>query len=79
MRLGFSFRAKLNETRLDGLPFPRDHFDFVRVAGIGLGVPEDEWQSLLEVCRQSLCFFFYSFVSGSLSSSQTGRCHRGKY
>lgn len=28
--------------RLDSLPFPPSHFDFVRVAGIGLGVPEDE-------------------------------------
>ncbi|KAK7033191.1 Methyltransf-25 domain-containing protein [Favolaschia claudopus] len=33
---------------LDGLPFPSDHFDFVHVSGIGLGVPEDEWQSVLE-------------------------------
>lgn len=27
---------------LEGLPFPSFHFDFVRVVGIGLGVPEDE-------------------------------------
>ena len=27
---------------LDGLPFPPDHFDLVRIARIGLGVPEDE-------------------------------------
>ncbi|KAL0954511.1 hypothetical protein HGRIS_003478 [Hohenbuehelia grisea] len=33
---------------LDGLPFPTDHFDFVRISGIGLGVPEDEWQYVLE-------------------------------
>ncbi|KAF8896458.1 hypothetical protein BD779DRAFT_586901 [Infundibulicybe gibba] len=33
---------------LDGLPFPPDTFDFVRIAGIGLGVPEDEWQLVLE-------------------------------
>ncbi|KAF9052510.1 hypothetical protein BDZ89DRAFT_1005460 [Hymenopellis radicata] len=33
---------------LDGLPFPPDHFDFVRIARIGLGVPEDEWQYVLE-------------------------------
>jgi len=33
---------------LDGLPFPPDHFDFVHISGIGLGVPEDEWQSVLE-------------------------------
>lgn len=31
---------------LDGLPFPPDHFDFVRIARIGLGVPEDEVRSL---------------------------------
>ncbi|KAJ7678912.1 hypothetical protein DFH06DRAFT_1078177 [Mycena polygramma] len=33
---------------LDGLPFPSDHFDFVHIANIGLGVPEDEWQAVLE-------------------------------
>ncbi|CAA7266949.1 unnamed protein product [Cyclocybe aegerita] len=33
---------------LEGLPFPSDHFDFVRVAGLGLAVPEDEWPLLLE-------------------------------
>lgn len=33
---------------LEGLPFPSFHFDFVRVVGIGLGVPEDEWQYVLE-------------------------------
>ncbi|KAK7050896.1 hypothetical protein VNI00_005008 [Paramarasmius palmivorus] len=33
---------------LDGLYFPPDYFDFVRIARIGLGVPEDEWQSVLE-------------------------------
>ncbi|KAF9267849.1 hypothetical protein L218DRAFT_894059 [Marasmius fiardii PR-910] len=33
---------------LDGLQFPPDHFDLVRIARIGLGVPEDEWQFVLE-------------------------------
>ncbi|EPQ52800.1 hypothetical protein GLOTRDRAFT_140421 [Gloeophyllum trabeum ATCC 11539] len=33
---------------LERLPFPSAHFDFVRMASIGLGVPEDEWQDLLE-------------------------------
>ncbi|KAJ7104060.1 S-adenosyl-L-methionine-dependent methyltransferase [Mycena belliarum] len=33
---------------LDGLPFPSEHFDFVHISGIGLGVPEDEWQFVLE-------------------------------
>ncbi|KDQ57325.1 hypothetical protein JAAARDRAFT_35950 [Jaapia argillacea MUCL 33604] len=33
---------------LERLPFPPDEFDFVRICGIGLGVPEDEWQDLLE-------------------------------
>jgi hypothetical protein len=28
--------------RLDGLPFESNRFDFVRIVGIGLGVPEDE-------------------------------------
>ncbi|TFK49957.1 hypothetical protein OE88DRAFT_298672 [Heliocybe sulcata] len=33
---------------LEELPFPSAHFDYVRIAGVGLGVPEDEWQDLLE-------------------------------
>ncbi|KAI0925790.1 hypothetical protein AcW1_008122 [Taiwanofungus camphoratus] len=33
---------------LDPLPFPSERFDFVRICEIGLGVPEDEWQFLLE-------------------------------
>ncbi|KAG5651942.1 hypothetical protein H0H81_006884 [Sphagnurus paluster] len=33
---------------LDGLPFSAEHFDFVRIVNIGLGVPEDEWQFVLE-------------------------------
>ncbi|KAF8813307.1 S-adenosyl-L-methionine-dependent methyltransferase [Phlegmacium glaucopus] len=32
----------------DGLPFPPNHFDFVRMVGMGLAIPEDEWQSVLE-------------------------------
>ncbi|KAJ7761879.1 hypothetical protein DFH07DRAFT_814409 [Mycena maculata] len=41
---------------LDGLPFPSDHFDFVHISGIGLGVPEDEWQFVLEeVSRVMQC------------------------
>ncbi|KAJ4500792.1 hypothetical protein C8R41DRAFT_750641 [Lentinula lateritia] len=33
---------------LDGLPFPDDCFEFVRISRLGLGVPEDEWQFVLE-------------------------------
>ncbi|KAJ6513169.1 hypothetical protein C8R45DRAFT_1059467 [Mycena sanguinolenta] len=33
---------------LDPLPFHSDHFDYVHISGIGLGVPEDEWQFVLE-------------------------------
>jgi len=40
--------------RLDGLPFPSSQFDFVRIAYIGLGVPEDEVCGTLP----SLLFFF---------------------
>ena len=35
--------------RLDGLPFPSDHFDFIRIVGMGLAIAEDEWQPVLEV------------------------------
>ena len=45
-------------TRLDGLPFPSDNFDFVRIVGMGLAIPEDEWQPVLEVCFVS--FFLVS-------------------
>ncbi|KAF7794797.1 hypothetical protein EIP86_005939 [Pleurotus ostreatoroseus] len=34
--------------RLERLPFDSDTFDFVRISGIGLGVPEDEWQDLFQ-------------------------------
>jgi len=33
---------------LDGLPFPNSDFDFVRIQNVGLGVPEDEWQYLID-------------------------------
>ncbi|KII85041.1 hypothetical protein PLICRDRAFT_45153 [Plicaturopsis crispa FD-325 SS-3] len=33
---------------LDRLPFATGSFDFVRIVGIGLAVPEDEWQFVLE-------------------------------
>jgi len=32
----------MRPARLEGLPFPSAHFDFVRIVNIGLGVPEDE-------------------------------------
>ncbi|TRM64367.1 hypothetical protein BD626DRAFT_400540 [Schizophyllum amplum] len=48
---------------LDGLPFPPDHFDFVRIAGLGLGVPEDEEvarvmkpRAVLEIIEEDLIF-----------------------
>ncbi|KAJ3524381.1 hypothetical protein NM688_g8574 [Phlebia brevispora] len=33
---------------LEPLPFAPETFDFVRISGIGLGVPEDEWQDLFQ-------------------------------
>ncbi|KAK7463533.1 hypothetical protein VKT23_006881 [Stygiomarasmius scandens] len=33
---------------LENLPFPSDHFDLVRVSRLGLAIPEDEWQFVLE-------------------------------
>ncbi|THV07344.1 hypothetical protein K435DRAFT_742431 [Dendrothele bispora CBS 962.96] len=33
---------------LDSLPFPTDTFDFVRISRLGLAIPEDEWQFVLE-------------------------------
>ncbi|TFK33245.1 hypothetical protein BDQ12DRAFT_738933 [Crucibulum laeve] len=33
---------------LDGLPFPPCNFDYVRIVGLGLAIPEDEWQYVLE-------------------------------
>lgn len=42
-------RYSLSSNSLDGLPFPPQHFDFVRASGLGLAIPENEWQSVLEV------------------------------
>jgi len=39
---------------LEDLPFLADSFDFVRICGLGLAVPEDEWQSLLQEVRRVL-------------------------
>ncbi|KAK7469316.1 hypothetical protein VKT23_003797 [Stygiomarasmius scandens] len=33
---------------LEGLPFPNEEFDFVHIKRIGMGVPEDKWDYLLE-------------------------------
>ncbi|KAL1753161.1 hypothetical protein FB107DRAFT_250319 [Schizophyllum commune] len=48
---------------LDGLPFPPDYFDFVRIAGLGLAVPEDEEvarvmkpRGTLEIIEEDLIF-----------------------
>ncbi|KAI1796852.1 hypothetical protein LXA43DRAFT_984831 [Ganoderma leucocontextum] len=40
---------------LDPLPFESNHFDLVRICCIGLEVPEDSWQELLEECSRVLC------------------------
>lgn len=39
---------------LDKLPLASDHFDFVRVSRIGLGVPEDEWPDILQEIHRVL-------------------------
>ncbi|EIN09777.1 S-adenosyl-L-methionine-dependent methyltransferase [Punctularia strigosozonata HHB-11173 SS5] len=39
---------------LDRLPFAPNHFDMIRFQGIGLGVPEDEWPSILEEIHRIL-------------------------
>lgn len=46
---GVTHQYLLSLNRLDGLPFPPQYFDFVRVSGLGLAIPEDEWQTVLEV------------------------------
>ncbi|TFK27645.1 hypothetical protein FA15DRAFT_145734 [Coprinopsis marcescibilis] len=33
---------------LEGLPFPKDEFDFVHIKRIALGVPEDKWDALFD-------------------------------
>ncbi|PIL35545.1 hypothetical protein GSI_02273 [Ganoderma sinense ZZ0214-1] len=40
---------------LDPLPFESNHFDLVRICCVGLEVPEDSWQELLEECSRVLC------------------------
>ncbi|KAI0749821.1 hypothetical protein C8Q80DRAFT_649111 [Daedaleopsis nitida] len=39
---------------LDPLPFDANQFDLVRICCIGLEVPEDSWQELLEECARVL-------------------------
>ncbi|RPD60122.1 S-adenosyl-L-methionine-dependent methyltransferase [Lentinus tigrinus ALCF2SS1-7] len=39
---------------LDPLPFEANQFDLVRICCIGLEVPEDSWQELLEECARVL-------------------------
>jgi len=43
--------ALLNLLRLNGLPFPPEHFDFVRAVGLDMAIPEDE------VCRSYTSVF----------------------
>ncbi|EAU85630.2 hypothetical protein CC1G_06343 [Coprinopsis cinerea okayama7 len=62
---------------LDGLPFPESQFDFVRIAYIGLGVPEDEWQFVLEACSTphmglSRLITLNRLCPGNLKSNETG-------
>ncbi|TBU42365.1 hypothetical protein BD309DRAFT_963122 [Dichomitus squalens] len=39
---------------LEPLPFESNHFDLVRICCVGLWVPEDSWQELLEECSRVL-------------------------
>lgn len=52
---------------LDGLPFPPASFDFVRIANIGLGVPEDEVSTI------QLLPFEYSINNTILSGNLCSR------
>ena len=49
--------------KLDGLPFPPDHFDFIRIVGMGFAIAEDEWRPVLEVCPP----FFFIFLTYCVS------------
>lgn len=44
----------VHEDFLEPLPFDAEVFDYVRFGNVGLAVPEDEWQSLLEECARVL-------------------------
>ncbi|PCH42192.1 hypothetical protein WOLCODRAFT_137757 [Wolfiporia cocos MD-104 SS10] len=37
---------------LEPLPFADEEFDFVRICGLGLAIPEDEWQYVFEECAR---------------------------
>lgn len=49
--------AQLLLLSLDGLPFPPNHFDLVRIVGIGMGVPEDE------VGQVHMLFLFFPLLT----------------
>ncbi|KAI0719317.1 hypothetical protein C8T65DRAFT_636312 [Cerioporus squamosus] len=57
--VGFDLRNRIKWVHgdfLDPLPFQADQFDLVRICCIGLEVPEDSWQELLEVLEEDLIF-----------------------
>ncbi|KAI0661765.1 hypothetical protein C8Q70DRAFT_967350 [Cubamyces menziesii] len=60
VKLGIEYRELAERVKwihgdfLDPLPFESEHFDFVRICCIGLSVPEDQWQDLLEECARVL-------------------------
>jgi hypothetical protein len=70
----------LSLNRLDGLPFPPQYFDFVRVSGLGLAIPEDEWQTVLEV---NLSGFNISYTltiqTGNSARYESWGCFGGKF
>ncbi|KAF5360373.1 hypothetical protein D9756_004915 [Leucocoprinus leucothites] len=39
---------------LEGLPFEDEKFDYIHIKRVGLGVPENKWDSLFEECKRVL-------------------------
>ncbi|KAI0367799.1 S-adenosyl-L-methionine-dependent methyltransferase [Pilatotrama ljubarskyi] len=60
VNLGIEYRELAGRVKwvhgdfLDPLPFESGHFDLVRICCIGLNVPEDSWQDILEECARVL-------------------------
>lgn len=70
----------LSSNSLDGLPFPPQYFDFVRVSGLGLAIPEDEWQTVLEVKLPGFsASYTLTIQTGNWARYESWRRFGGKY
>jgi hypothetical protein len=51
-----SFHIVMTISVSDNLPFPDEHFDFVRMSNLGLAIPQHRWAHVLQEARRVLAF-----------------------